>query len=265
MSRLFTYGCSFTKYYYPTWADILIKDAHLGYNCGHIGSGNQLIANRIWETNSRTKFNNNDIIIIMWSNFFREDRYHDKDGWHTPGNIFNHLTGKRFTLNNYTYESDVEWANNLNHYVYRDCNIISSTLEALQNTGATVLSTCINDPYKDEKLLAHGKVKNILDQYSKWVMPQCKTITEHCHYPNIENDKTRIQYKQGDTWMIEDHPMPKEHLSYVDEVITEYVDLKVSQETIQWIIDIQSQYQSMELVQYDTIFDQSTNKIGWVV
>ena len=96
-------------------------------------------------------------------------------------------------------------------------------------------------------------------------MPQCKTITEHCHYPNIENDKTRIQYKQGDTWMIEDHPMPKEHLSYVDEVITEYVDLKVSQETIQWIIDIQSQYQSMELVQYDTIFDQSTNKIGWVV
>tara|TARA_B000000609_G_C24023025_1_gene266454 strand:+ start:59 stop:664 length:606 start_codon:yes stop_codon:yes gene_type:complete len=201
----------------------------------------------------------------MWTNFFRDDRYHQKDGWHTPGNIFNNLNGKRLTLNKYTYESDVEWANNLSHYVYRDCNLIASTLTGLQSTGATVLSTCINDPYKDEELLKQDKVKEILDQYSQWVKPQCKTISEHSYYPNIEKDKTRIQYKNGDTWMIEDHPMPREHLAYVDEVLTEYVDVKLTKDTIAWIEDIQSQYQSLELVQYDTIFEQATNKIGWVI
>ena len=182
-----------------------------------------------------------------------------------PGNIFNNLNGKRLTLNKYTYESDVEWANNLSHYVYRDCNLIASTLTGLQSTGATVLSTCINDPYKDEELLKQEKVKEILDQYSQWVKPQCKTISEHSYYPNIEKDKTRIQYKNGDTWMIEDHPMPREHLAYVDEVLTEYVDVKLTKDTIAWIEDIQSQYQSLELVQYDTIFEQATNKIGWVI
>ena len=180
-------------------------------------------------------------------------------------NIFNNLNGKRLTLNKYTYESDVEWANNLSHYVYRDCNLIASTLTGLQSTGATVLSTCINDPYKDEELLKQDKVKEILDQYSQWVKPQCKTISEHSYYPNIEKDKTRIQYKNGDTWMIEDHPMPREHLAYVDEVLTEYVDVKLTKDTIAWIEDIQSQYQSLELVQYDTIFEQATNKIGWVI
>ena len=29
----------------------------------------QLIANLTWETNTRTKFNSNDIVIIMWTNF----------------------------------------------------------------------------------------------------------------------------------------------------------------------------------------------------
>ena len=67
------------------------------------------------------------------------------------------------------------------------------------------------------------------------------------------------------TPMIEDHPMPREHLAYVDEVLTEYVDVKLTKDTIAWIEDIQSQYQSLELVQYDTIFEQATNKIGWVI
>ena len=58
--------------------------------------------------------------------------------------------------------------------------------------------------------------------------------------------------------MIEDHPMPREHLAYVDEVLTEYVDVKLTKDTIAWIEDIQSQYQSLELVQYDTIFEQAT-------
>ena len=69
------------------------------------------------------------------------------------GNIFNNPNGKRLTLNKYTYESDVEWANNLSYYVYRDCNLIASTLTGLQSTGATVPSTCINDPTKMKNYL----------------------------------------------------------------------------------------------------------------
>lgn len=242
MSRFFAYGCSFTKYYYPTWADIIINDVDEGYNCGRLGSGNQLIANRICETNALKKFNRDDTIIIMWSNFFRDDVY--KDGWQTKGNIF-------------FYKDNVE---DLAHYVYRDCNLITSTLYSLRTTGATVISTSINNPYTDNLLLEDKTIANILDRYETWVRPQTKTLQEYCWYPNIQKDKTRPQILANQTWQIEDHPLPLEHCNFVENVL----QYKVSEKSKRFVSDWQDKLRSRELMKYDRIFEAGKT-IKWVL
>lgn len=244
MKRFFSFGCSFTKYYYPTWADILVYNHVEGYNFGKLGSGNQLIANRIWETNARKKFNKEDTIIIMWSNFFREDTY--KDGWQTKGNVF-------------FYKDDVT-IDDLPYYVYRDCNTIQSTLLALKQTGANVISTSINNPYTDNALLQYDKIKEILELYRPWVMPQTKTITEQCYYPGIEKDKTRPQYLLNGKWIIEDHPLPLEHCNFVESVL----QYKVNESVKKFIEEWHAKIHEPEAVAYDRIFESKTEP-KWIL
>jgi len=87
MTRFFTFGCSFTNYWWPTWADILGKQYKKFYNYGYSGAGNQYIFNSIVEANLKHKFNHSDTVAIMWSNPAREDRYVNNK-WVTVGNIY---------------------------------------------------------------------------------------------------------------------------------------------------------------------------------
>ena len=87
MTRLFAFGCSFTSYTWPTWADILAKDFDFFENWGKTGGGNQFIANSIVECHIKNKFTKKDTVCIMWSNMAREDRYVN-GSWLSPGNIF---------------------------------------------------------------------------------------------------------------------------------------------------------------------------------
>jgi len=87
--RLFVFGCSFTNYKWPTWANMLhreMPDAEF-FNFGRAGAGNTFIAAMLIEVNERYQFTETDLVIAQWSTYFREDRYVAND-WLTPGNIF---------------------------------------------------------------------------------------------------------------------------------------------------------------------------------
>jgi hypothetical protein len=85
--RLFTFGCSFTEYLWPTWANILGREFEIFQNWGKCGAGNQFILHALVECNQKNKLTQDDVVCIMWTNFCREDRYVNKS-WLTPGNIF---------------------------------------------------------------------------------------------------------------------------------------------------------------------------------
>jgi len=78
--RLFTFGCSFTNYDWPTWADILGRKFSYYENWGNAGGGNQYIFNSVIEANLRNKFTADDTIIIMWTSVTRNDSY-SKGNW----------------------------------------------------------------------------------------------------------------------------------------------------------------------------------------
>lgn len=88
--RLFVFGCSYTSYRWPTWADILstaIPNSTF-YNFGNIGVGNLYISLKVSEISRRFKFDKDDLVIVMWTSTTREDRYVEGK-WLSPGNVYN--------------------------------------------------------------------------------------------------------------------------------------------------------------------------------
>ena len=88
MSRLFTFGCSFTNNRWPTWADIVGRGFEYYKNWGKEGAGNSFIFYSLIECVKREQITSQDTVMIMWTNIGREDRYIRNLGWITPGSIY---------------------------------------------------------------------------------------------------------------------------------------------------------------------------------
>jgi len=269
MSRFFAFGCSFTKYHYPTWADIIGYDyrkTNNYYNFGQSGAGNQYIISRIWEANAIYNFNKNDTIAICWTNFFREDRFHENLSWHTPGNVFQHLHNEPMVLNNFYYSDQFKWAD-LTHYVMRDCALISSTIEGLKHLGVNLIITNILDPYSDkfftrlplynlEKMLSEDYVLNsdamrsILNLYRKYLYQEFPCITEY-YEKNIEdNFRLKFKNKQSNSVDVEEHPLPVEHLNYVKDILSNNFNISISKETEEFVNYWQNKLDNVDIIEY---------------
>jgi hypothetical protein len=129
-SRVFTFGCSFTEFPWPTWADIVIEHAEndvlgvWGENWGQSGAGNLFIASRIWECHAKNNLTPEDYVFVCWSSINREDRYVD-GRWRTHG-----------LLNSDVYNKDfIEKYSSNSHGALRDCTLIKSTQLALKQLG----------------------------------------------------------------------------------------------------------------------------------
>lgn len=122
---LFTFGCSFTQYKWPTWADIVGQEFESYENWGQSGGGNQFIFNSLIECLVKNKISMNDTVIIMWSSFAREDRYVDGK-WITSGGIF--------TQDVYDGQFVKKFAD-LRGYCIRDYNTIFAAQNILKNIG----------------------------------------------------------------------------------------------------------------------------------
>jgi len=106
--RIFTFGCSLTDYHWPTWADVLSIQSKLPvYNAGRSGLGNVGISYRLVEYDQRFKFNEQDLIFILWTSWTREDRFINGN-WAAYGNIFNnHLYDDKFIKKYWSWENDI--------------------------------------------------------------------------------------------------------------------------------------------------------------
>ncbi len=145
MHRLFTFGCSFTKYYWPSWSDILGKEFDYYENWGVVGIGNRGIAERISECHVRQTFGPDDTVVVQWSDFARHDwmRTSLRDGddtfWRTRGNIFSESNANVFSpvwIHKFWDEKA---------YYIHTLNTILLTQGFLESTGCKWVMTSIND------------------------------------------------------------------------------------------------------------------------
>lgn len=171
IKRIFTFGCSFTRYHWPTWADILAKEhpAALFFNFGHCGGGNLSIAARLTEANQRFKFNESDLVAIMWTTMCREDRYITwRDGWQMTGNIF--------TQNEYDKDFVEKYADTRG-YLIRDLALIAmgTTLVKSTNCQHLILPSVPFNYQQDEK---DSSIPEILNLYKDVLEPMPKSLLE---------------------------------------------------------------------------------------
>ena len=174
--RLFTFGCSFTGYIWPTWADILHEDMPNAehYNFGKSGAGQLFILSMISEANQRYKFNQDDLIIVQWSTFFREDRY-IKKSWQTPGNIF---TQKFYDDNFVRYFTD------LRGYIIRDLAIITSAKYVLNSLPSdSVMLTSIPITSEISNIEPETTIDDVLELYKDTIASMQTPMTEVLRSP----------------------------------------------------------------------------------
>lgn len=138
--RVFAFGCSFTAYKWPTWADLIAVETKADYyNFGVAGIGNMGIMARVTEANARYKFNEDDLVMIMWSTFSREDRWIN-GRWFTQGNVWHSQYPKDWVK---------EYCDPIG-YMIRDHAIINATNKLLQQSNCgTILLRSVPFKYTD--------------------------------------------------------------------------------------------------------------------
>lgn len=205
--RLFVFGCSFTSYRWPTWADIVsqeIPDVDF-YNFGLCGGGNLLMSVRITEANLRYKFNEDDLIMVMWTTFCREDRYKDNRWWMT-GNIFS-------ASHDYSEEFVRKYADPKG-YLIRDLAVITQTTAFLKTLPATSIIMA-SVPYDHQQDPNDSSVREILELYKDTTLSTPPCLFELEMNGVWENGHEYLDPKE----LSQDyHPNPNRYYNYLKKL-----------------------------------------------
>lgn len=262
MSRLFVFGCSFSAYCWPTWADLVSTSFDEYYNYGLSGLGNRAITERIAEANHFYNFNKDDTIIVQWSTHVRHDWFNPEgltantrlSGWKTYGSIFNYHNRELF---------DNKWVDTFFHeptYFYHTLNFISLTQSLLENTGAKWYMTGIGDIRHKGTDLAltppnyaetPGELNQKYDDYIGWIeSPTLKKYEEKIWgenknhwidpiFPNtIKEHSDFITLVHPDDGEYHDgHPTTVQHSSWIEEFFITQTDIDIDMSKVKQISD----------------------------
>lgn len=205
--RLFVFGCSFTRYYWPTWADIMAKSMPQAefYNFGISGIGNLAITSRISEANRRFKFNRDDLIMVMWSTMCREDRWF-KGGWRMTGNIFTQVDYDDDFISNHVDTIG---------YLIRDLsmiNLVDSYLRSINVDFVFMPSV----PFDHQQPLENDRVSSIIELYDGLI----KSMPTSMYELEMNGDwVTGHSYHHPTLGFFHDsYPTPIRYLGYLQKI-----------------------------------------------
>lgn len=258
MKRLFTFGCSYTLYAWPTWADMLGLDYDEHHNWGLPGLGNRAIAERVAEAHARHNITSNDVVIIQWSSHLRNDFWHKYSlpdrapGWKTAGSVFNFINEKLYDekwINTFFYEPAF-FMHTLNNILLTQgllnslgCNWFMTSIGDLRNLGMDMRVNSkygeqgnITNPYDaNVDQVAWVKIpemsfynKSIWEDYAdRWLMP-LETFSKQ--YPELTYEYYDDSHRGSKKTEVDLHPSP---MQYVNWLTTEVKDkLPISDKTL---------------------------------
>ncbi len=260
MNRLFVFGCSYTHYLWPTWADLLSVEFDEYQNWGYPGLGNRAIAERVAEAHLKNKFTKDDTVIIQWTTLLRHDWHNEKPinssnpGWQTNGNAFCDKNVRFYSRDWYDkFYSERSWTmHTLNH--------ISLVQELLSNIGCSWRMTSLSDirtlgtdiekdvwAYERVVLLDKEKegdyilwkrypdflpYKSIWDDYQdKWLPPIMPESTKNDLYYWFQASHDKEPWKEA-------HPSPVQHQIWLNKHLRPSLELVLIPDKQQEIVDI---------------------------
>jgi len=204
MKRLFTFGCSFTEYPWPSWADLTSVAFDHYENWGCRGIGNRAIAERIVEAHVKHNFCQDDTIIVQWSSHLRHDWYHThrvphnrSTGWKTAGSIFSSQNTDVFTpdwLDLFFYEPA---------YVMHTLHNIILTQGFLESLGVQWYMTSIGDIRK------LGTDIDIAEKYGESLKKMSKETSIDQLHPQLRAHTQSIWIDHANHWLEPIHSFTK--------------------------------------------------------
>lgn len=210
--RLITFGCSFTDYSWPTWADIIAEDRQCEYeNWALGGGGNQQIARRVLYRHSRG-FCDRDLVMIQWTSITREDRY-IRGYWRTEGSVMTSPTYRGAFLDQHW-----DWDNDV-------INTAHSRITTELLLGPR-LAYEMEMQWRDSGWLEQGEHTEITD-YWRSRIPTRDTV------PNTVVEP-RLRTSDG-------HPMPQWWLEWVEQKIYPRWGWQIREETRQRVRELNQQ------------------------
>jgi hypothetical protein len=218
MSRLFTFGCSFTNYRWSTWADCLAPEFDEFQNWGQAGGGNHYIFNSVMEADQRHHFADGDTVVVCWTSIDREDRYIDHK-WHTPGNAYFAKT---------VYHPDYIRSHiDERGFLVRDLAYIKAVKTLLENRPGVTwkflsMVEIMSMPWPDDNVSQYRDVMRLYQDVVESILPGFDKTVFLNNWPKPGEDP---------------HPSPDEHLAYLDAVLPGWVTkaetrAKMHEETI---------------------------------
>jgi hypothetical protein len=203
--RAFAFGCSFTKYDYPTWADLMFDQLPNieCYNFASPGGGNQFISSRIAEANVRFKFCETDLVMVMYTTVLREDRYID-GRWQTLGNIYNQRYYDTNFVKNYVDPFG---------FVLRDLALIELSIRYLQSLPCDILKLRA-DKIENEKPLFGDKVQEAIELYKDLTDSFPPSLKETLYKNNWGKQIITRKDAAGKEFK-DDHPLTIDYYNYL--------------------------------------------------
>lgn len=265
MNRVFTFGCSFTAFRWPTWADILVhhfeSNGLKGINSGKHASSNQYSFIKFMEMNAKFHFNKDDLIIFCWTSICREDRYISDKGWETTGNVL--------TQNVYPKEFNEKWVDPV-HYYFRDCAMISSVKIILDSIGCNYHFFSMNKLEDDEHGANHftDHTNRIIEYYGDSIKMDSIPMMDYLKQ-NPNRVGPRVFFGENRKVVYEPHPTPKEHYSYLNEYILPKYNIELHPKTIdfvnQWIDKVDLNQEVIDVLSLNWDPYQKNNELFGIV
>jgi len=202
--RIRTYGCSYTKYIYPTYADILGLDNEV-VNQGIPGGGNERIFYLLMKDIREKKLKKTDAVIVQWSGPHRFDYLQRNNIWLAYGNIINPDNKNARAI----WHRIRSWYNP-DYELEKTYNYVNTTFEILKTYGCKKVYLSLTD---------------LSEQF-----PQNNFL----EYNMFEKYKGGYEFS-GNTFdpnaaFIDDHPTMLEHLD-IAQRIAETIGCNVSSHT----------------------------------
>lgn len=214
--RFFAFGCSFTYYRWPTWADIIGAEVPMYENWGKGAAGNHFIFNSLVEANNKYRFNKDDLVIVCWTSVLREDRYVDGQWLHASNAQREEVYGKDW-MKQFGFE--------IRGNMIRDYALIDAGQRLLENLDCdwTNFNSIPIVQFDQEKAVKHfGNERDAIDFYFNYqsllthedFILNYDVITKYKHiFRNISRPMFEIVYSKDSPTF---HPSPRQHFTYLD-------------------------------------------------
>jgi hypothetical protein len=222
--RLFTFGCSYTNYLWPTWADFIGTQYEHYENWGQPGAGNYYIATRLLECHQVNNITKDDVVLVMLSSFTRYDFITRDSAFITSGNIYSQTYIKDGFLEKY-------WSEEFGFHMTWFCvNSIINLLDKIGckykiMTGFTLKKKELDYYMFDQK--DRPRVKNGLEYFDD-VLPNVnlKEFSEELK----DAGESYYEFKLG----VDNHPTINMHHEWVKNYLPDFYSEDMLSLKLEW-------------------------------